>query len=174
MNEPDSCSIFTHRHQGKIIQPHKEKNQRKQSGQRPAFRAVLQKSALAFLAMAPLLLGVIGLVGLFQVIVTPKMLASLFRGNSLFVDTLLGTLTGSIAAGNPIVSYLLGGELLDNGISLYAVTAFILSWVTLGFVQLPAELEVFGGKFTLYRNILSFISTMFIAVLTTLTLQVLS
>ncbi len=124
--------------------------------------------------MAPLLLGVIGLVGLFQVIVTPKMLASLFRGNSLFVDTLLGTLTGSIAAGNPIVSYLLGGELLDNGISLYAVTAFILSWVTLGFVQLPAELEVFGGKFTLYRNILSFISTMFIAVLTTLTLQVLS
>jgi len=124
--------------------------------------------------MAPLLLGVIGLVGLFQVIVTPEMLASLFRGNSLFVDTLLGTLTGSIAAGNPIVSYLLGGELLNNGISLYAVTAFILSWVTLGFVQLPAELEVFGGKFTLYRNILSFIFTMFIAVLTTLTLQVLS
>lgn len=124
--------------------------------------------------MAPLLLGVIGLVGLFQVIVTPKMLTALFRGNSLLVDTLLGTLTGSIAAGNPIVSYLLGGELLDNGISLYAVTAFILSWVTLGFVQLPAELEVFGGKFTLYRNILSFIFTMFIAVLTTLTLQVLS
>ncbi len=174
MNEPDSCSIFTHRRQGKIKKSAGEKNQRKQSGQRPAFRKVLQKSALAFLAMAPLLLGVIGLVGLFQVIVTPKMLASLFRGNSLFVDTLLGTLTGSIAAGNPIVSYLVGGELLDNGVSLYAVTAFILSWVTLGFVQLPAEVEVFGGEFTLYRNILSFIFTMFIAVLTTLTLQVLS
>lgn len=123
--------------------------------------------------MAPLLLGVIGLVGLFQAIVTPKMLASLFRGNSL-LDTLIGTLTGSIAAGNPIVSYLIGGELLDNGISLYAVTAFILSWVTLGFVQLPAEVEVFGGEFTLIRNILSFIFTMLIAVLTTLTLQWLS
>ncbi|HHB76783.1 MAG TPA: permease, partial [Desulfobulbus sp.] len=120
-----------------------------------------------------LLLGVIGLVGLFQAIVTPKMLASLFRGNSL-LDTLIGTLTGSIAAGNPIVSYLIGGELLDNGISLYAVTAFILSWVTLGFVQLPAEVEVFGGEFTLIRNILSFIFTMLIAVLTTLTLQWLS
>ncbi len=150
-----------------------KKNQRKQSGQRPAFRKVLQKSALAFLAMAPLLLGVIGLVGLFQAIVTPKMLATLFRGNSFF-DTLLGTLIGSVAAGNPIVSYLIGGELLNNGISLYAVTAFILSWVTLGFVQLPAEVEVFGGEFTLYRNILSFIFTMLITVLTTLTLQVLS
>jgi uncharacterized membrane protein YraQ (UPF0718 family) len=123
--------------------------------------------------MAPLLLGVIGLVGLFQVLVTPKMLASLFRGNPL-ADTLIGTLTGAAAAGNPVVSYLLGGELLAQGISLYAVTAFILSWVTLGFIQLPAEVEVFGGRFTLYRNILAFVFTMLIAVLTTLTLQALS
>ncbi len=134
---------------------------------------VLQKSALSFLGMAPLLLGVIGLVGLFQVLVTPKMLASLFRGNPL-ADTLIGTLTGAVAAGNPVVSYLLGGELLAQGISLYAVSAFILSWVTLGFIQLPAEVEVFGGRFTLYRNILAFVFTMLIAVLTTLTLQVLS
>ncbi len=123
--------------------------------------------------MAPLLLGIIGLVGLFQILVTPKMLAALFRGNPL-VDTLIGTLTGAAAAGNPVVSYLLGGELLSQGISLYAVSAFILSWVTLGFIQLPAEVEVFGGRFTLYRNILAFVFTMLIAVLTTLTLQVVS
>jgi len=150
--------------------PNKQHNQ---SGKRPPLLKVLQKSALSFLGMAPLLLGVIGLVGLFQVLVTPEMLAALFRGNPL-VDTLIGTLTGAAAAGNPVVSYLLGGELLAQGISLYAVSAFILSWVTLGFIQLPAEVEVFGGRFTLYRNILAFIFTMIIAVLTTLTLQVLS
>ncbi len=147
-----------------------EKKQRKQSPQHPAFLKVLQKSGLSFLAMAPLLLGVIGLVGLFQVLVTPKMLACLFQGNSL-LDTLIGTMTGAIAAGNPIVSYLIGGELLEQGISLYAVSAFILSWVTLGFVQLPAEVEVFGGRFTLYRNLLAFVFTMLIAIVTTLTLQ---
>ena len=150
-----------------------QKKQHKQSGQRPPFLKVLQKSSLSFLAMAPLLLGVIGLVGLFQLLVTPKMLASLFRGNPL-VDTLVGTLTGAAAAGNPVVSYLLGGELLGQGISLYAVSAFILSWVTLGVIHLPAEIEVFGGRFTLYRNGLVFFFTMVIAVLTTLTLQVLS
>lgn len=123
--------------------------------------------------MAPLLLGVIGLVGLFQVLVTPKMLASLFQGSPL-IDTLIGTLTGAISSGNPIISYLIGGELLDQGISLYAVSAFILSWVTLGLIQLPAEVEVFGGRFTLYRNILSFVFTMLIAVVTTLTLQMVS
>jgi len=140
---------------------------------RPSYRKVLQKSILSIWAMTPMLLGIIGFVGLFQVLVTPKMLASLFRGNPI-VDTLVGTLTGAVAAGNPIVSYLIGGELLGQGISLYAVCAFILSWVTLGFIQLPAEVEVFGGHFALYRNILAFVFTMLIAVLSTFTMQVLS
>jgi len=151
--------------------PKKEKNKKLQ--QKPSFLKVLRKSSLSFFAMAPLLLGVIGLVGLFQILVTPAMIASLFQGNS-FLDTLIGTLTGSVAAGNPIVSYLIGGELLDQGISLYAVSAFILSWVTLGLVQLPAEIEIFGSRFTLYRNVLSFIFCMLIAGMTTITLQVLT
>jgi len=150
-----------------------EKNHQRRSPQKPSFLKVLQKSGLSFLAMTPLLLGVIGLVGLFQIMVTPKTLASLFQGNPL-LDTLIGTFSGAVASGNPIVSYLIGGELLNQGVSLYAVSAFILSWVTLGFIQLPAEVDVFGGKFTLYRNILSFIFTIFIAVMTTLTMQVLS
>ncbi len=123
--------------------------------------------------MVPLLLGVIGLVGIFQVMVTPEMLASLFGGNPL-ADTLIGTVTGAVAAGNPLVSYLLGGELLNRGISLYAVTAFILSWVTLGVIQLPAEVEVFGGRFTLYRNILALVFTVLTAILTALTVLALS
>ncbi len=90
------------------------------------------------------------------------------------MDTLIGTLTGGVSVGNPVVSYLIGGELLDQGISLHAVSAFILSWVTLGFIQLPAEVEVFGGYFTMYRNILAFVFTLIIAVLTTISLQVLS
>jgi uncharacterized membrane protein YraQ (UPF0718 family) len=141
--------------------------------QKPTFLKVLRKSSLSFSSMAPLLLGVIGLVGLFQVLVTSAMIASLFQGNPL-LDTLIGTLTGSVAAGNPIVSYLIGGELLDQGISLYAVSAFILSWVTLGLVQLPAEIEIFGSRFTLYRNILSFIFCMLIAAMTSITMQVLT
>jgi len=115
----------------------------------------------------------VGLVGLFQTVVTPKMLASLFRGNPL-ADTLTGTVTGAVAAGNPLISYILGGELLSQGISLYAVTAFILSWVTLGVVQLPAEVEIFGPRFTLYRNLLAFVFTVLTAIAVTLTLQLLS
>jgi uncharacterized membrane protein YraQ (UPF0718 family) len=150
-----------------------KKVNKEQQQSRPPFLRVLAGSSLSFASMIPLLLGIIGLVGLFQVAVTPEMLGSLFGGNPL-TDTFIGTLTGAVAAGNPMISYILGGELLDQGISLYAVTAFILAWVTLGLVQLPAEVEVFGGRFTLLRNLLAFVFTMLTAVLTTLTLQVLT
>ena len=151
----------------------KQKKQMKEPSQKSSFWKILYKSSLSFWAMAPLLFGVIGLVGIFQVLVTPKMLSSLFRGNFM-VDTLIGTLTGAAASGNPVISYMLGGELLAQSVSFYAVSAFILSWVTLSFVHLPAEVAVFGGRFTLYRNILVVVFTIMIAVLTTLTIQVLS
>ena len=144
-----------------------------QNTKKPPFKKILQKSFLTFWAMAPLLLGTIGLVGLFQILVSPRMLAILFQNNP-WIDTFIGTLSGSAAVGNPVVSYLLGGELLQQGVSLYAVSAFILSWVTLGFIQLPVEANILGARFTFYRNILAFFSTMIIAVMTTLTLRMLT
>ncbi|MEN8210491.1 MAG: permease [Thermodesulfobacteriota bacterium] len=148
------------------------KKRYKQTPPRPSFFKILQKNSLAILAIAPLLMGVIGLVGLFQVLVTPKTLSNLFQGNPI-IDTMVGTLTGAVASGNPVISYLIGGELLGQGISLYAISALVLSWVTLSFIHLPAEVEVFGGRFTLYRNILAFCFTIITAILTTLTLSVL-
>lgn len=128
----------------------------------------LIKALSTFISMAPLLLGVIGLVGVMQTYITPDIMASIF-GWGITGDTLLGTLSGAVSSGNPAVSYLVGGELIKEGVSLYAVTAFILSWVTLGIIHLPAETEVFGFRFTLYRNLLSFISTIIIAVATVVT-----
>jgi len=40
----------------------------------------------------------------------------------------------------------LAGELTKLGISLAAITAFILAWVTVGIVQLPAESMIFRQK----------------------------
>ena len=130
-----------------------------------------KKAVSIFISMTPLLLGVIGLVGIMQTYITADMMASIF-GWGIIGDTLIGTFIGAISSGNPTVSYLIGGELLENGVSLYAVTAFILSWVTLGIIQLPAESEVFGFRFTLYRNLLSLISTIIIAIATVITVGI--
>ena len=112
--------------------------------------------------IAPMLLAVIGLVGLFETFITPEMLHALFNKDTLH-DTLIGTLAGGVSVGQPFLSYIIGGELLKEGISLYAVSAFILSFVTLGVIQLPLEFSIFGARFTLLRNLLSIVFAFIIA-----------
>ena len=135
-------------------------------------RSIIQ-SVKSFGNIMPMLVGVVLLMGLFETYVTEDMLKSIFSGNTLS-DTFIGTFVGGVSVGNPVVSYILGGELLSNGISLYAVTAFILSWVTLGVIQLPLEWQLFGRRFTVVRNLLSVIAAFAVTFLTVLTLKVFS
>jgi len=130
-----------------------------------SFTKELKKATLGVISMLPMVFGIVGLVGLFLSFVSKESLTSIFSGN-VISDTLAGTLAGAVAVGQAMISYIIGGELLSSGISLYAVAAFILSWVSLGFIQLPAEAEVLGVKLTLIRNILALISTILIAILT--------
>lgn len=129
------------------------------------------KSAKSFAKIAPMMLAIILLMGLLQSYVTKEMLASLFSGHIL-TDTFIGTVAGGVSVGNPAISYVLGGELLQSGVSMYAVTAFILSWVSLGVVQLPLEFELFDKRFTILRNLLSFIAAIVVSILTVVTLEV--
>ena len=80
---------------------------------------------------------------------------------------------GSISVGHPIVSYIIGGELLEYGVSLIAVTAFVLAWVSVGIVQLPAESLMLGKRFAFSRNAFAFITAIVIAILTVITLSIL-
>jgi len=120
--------------------------------------------------MLPIIAGVVMLVSLFLALVPSSSYAKVFTGSE-WADPLAGALIGSISSGNPVVSYIVGGELLNQGVSLIAVTAFILSWVTVGMIQLPAESLMLGKKFALIRNAVSFIASLIVAYLTVLTLS---
>lgn len=115
----------------------------------------------------PILLGVLLLIGLVNTLVHKEFFARIFTGNRA-LDPLIGAIFGSIAAGNPMTSYVIGGELLKNGISLVAVLAFIVSWVTVGSVQLLAESMSLGKKFALLLNGIALLMAVVIAVLTVL------
>ena len=119
----------------------------------------------------PLIFGTILLVSLISTIIPKDFILIIFK-NNLFSDPLVGSIFGSIFAGNPVVSYIFAGELLKQEISLIAVTAFIVSWVTVGIIQVPAEIAILGKKFTLLRNISAFIFAIIVAILTVLILKI--
>jgi predicted Fe-Mo cluster-binding NifX family protein len=127
-----------------------------------------KRSGQQLVNLLPIFVGVILLVGLFNAFISKELLSSIFSGNTM-LDILCGVGFGSILAGNPINSYVIGGELLEHGVSLFAVTAFIVAWVTIGLVQLPAEMSALGKKFALIRNVLSFVLSIAISIFTVLT-----
>jgi len=126
----------------------------------------LFKSGREILNLLPLLFSMLMLIGLISLI--PKSLyLKLFNDN--FLDPVIGAIIGSISVGNPVTSYILGGEMFLQGISLIVITAFIVTWVTVGIIQLPLEIKTFGKKFAITRNILSFLIAIIVSILVVLT-----
>ncbi len=129
------------------------------------FKQSLIKSWRSIYNLLPVLIGVILLISLVNALMPKAYYSKLFSKN-IFLDSIIGSGLGSIMAGNPITSYILGGEFLKQGISLVAVTAFMVAWVTVGIVQLPAESLMLGKKFAIMRNILSFLFSIMVAIVT--------
>lgn len=136
----------------------------------PRLTRSLRKTAWTFVGLLPVIVGMLLLTSLAVTAFPERISADLF-GNSDALDALIGASVGSVAAGHPLASYLLGGELLRSGVSLIAVTALIVSWVTVGLVQLPAEALMLGVRFAAYRNVICFFSAIAIAFLAVYSLR---
>lgn len=130
----------------------------------------LKTTAWRFFNLLPIIVGMLLLTSLVLTALPKGISAEMFGGNDA-IDALIGASVGSIAVGHPLASYLLGGEFLKAGVALIAVTAFIVSWVTVGIVQLPAEALLLGGRFAAYRNVICFFSAIAVAFLTVYTLR---
>ena len=113
------------------------------------------KTTQVFKTVVPMLTGVLLLVSLLHQFFKNNY-QHWFSGN-LILDPFIGAIAGSISFGMPITSYVAGGELLHAGVSLLAVTAFIMSWTTVGLIMIPLEASVLGIRFAIIRNVLNFI-----------------
>ncbi len=126
---------------------------------------VWRKTVRQFSAIVPMLLAIVLLIGLFRVHVHKDTLFRIFSGKP-WHDVFAGSLLGSLFTGNPINSYIIGDSLLEMGVSPYAIAALMVTWVTVGLVQLPAEIEFLGLRFALARNSGAFFLSLFIAFVT--------
>ena len=130
----------------------------------------LHKTFHALLHMLPIIIGMLLLTSILITLFPREVIAQIL-GQGNMADSLIASGIGSIAAGHPIASYLVAGELLSAGAGLVAVTAFIVAWVTVGIVQLPAEAMLLGVRFALWRNLICFLSSIAIAYLVVFTLM---
>jgi len=131
----------------------------------------ISKTNKGIFNMLPLIFGILLLVSVLNVLIPKETYLKFFTGN-LILDALKGTFLGSVLTGNPITGYVLADNFLKNGVSLVAVTSFLTAWVTVGVVQLPAEIIALGKRFAIARNMISFLFSILVAIVTVLILKV--
>jgi len=134
------------------------------------FTSSLRKTLASFVRLLPIILGML-LLTMLVLTFMPDTVSSRLFGHGDLLDTLLGAGLGGVSVGHPLVSYILGGELLAGGVSLYAVTALLVSWVTVGVVQMPAEAMMLGWRFAVLRNLLALAGSVLLAFLVVGTLK---
>ncbi len=119
-------------------------------------RQAARRTAIAFAKTIPIVLGVLALASLVTAAIPPQSISRALPMESV-LGPVFGAMVGSVAAGHPVTSYVLAGELMSAGASLATITALVVSWVTVGIVHLPAEAAILGARFALWRNAISFI-----------------
>ncbi len=105
---------------------------------------------------------------LLPILIWVLLLVSLIN-NSLFVNNILKTLDdnilsifiadiiASISAWNAINSYIIADWIWNLENHTKIITTFLIAWVTVWIIQIPAEIYFFWKKFALIRNLISFI-----------------
>lgn len=136
------------------------------------FRKDAEKARLSLITarqtlwrMAPLLLSIFALIGLFQEFVPAAMIRSWLGAENHLLSLLNGGLVGAVAIGPPVAAFPIAGSFIDTGAWPPAAAAFIVSWISVGVVSLPVEAHVFGWRFALWRNFITFIAALLIGLL---------
>ncbi len=102
----------------------------------------------------PILLGVILLISLFQHYISFDFLSHI---DNQILAWFIANILWSISTGNPINSYIIAIWIGNIGFYTFIISVFLIAWVTVGIVQLPAEAFYFGKKYAITRNLLAFI-----------------
>lgn len=111
------------------------------------------------------IIGVLLLIGLILALIPEDTIRQLLGGGSLLLSTVGAAIVGTITLIPAFVAFPLIGSLKASGANLMVLTGFLTTLTMVGFVTFPLEKRTFGLKFTVRRNLLSFVAAIVIALM---------
>ncbi len=133
-------------------------------------RQALKIAYNSFRNILPSMLGIIGLIGLMLALVPRETIEGLF-GNNSPAGILIISAAGSVMLIPAFIAFPLAASLLQAGASIMAVSSFITTLLMVGVLTAPMEIQYFGKKFTILRNVFSLAAALGIAVIMGVVLQ---
>ena len=115
--------------------------------------------------MAPVFMTMLMVVAIVLYLVPNETISTVLGNKNLLSGTLIASLVGSLTMMPGPIVYPLCGILREQGVPYTVISAFSISLMMVGIVTFPLEKSYFGVRFTIFRNILTFIITLIIAIL---------
>ena len=111
----------------------------------------------------PVLIFVFVLMGLIQAYVSRETIAAILGKQTGIVGIIYAELVGSVALFLPPAVFPFGGYLHDNGAAYGPIAGFVFTAILIGVTTLPLEFKLLGKRFTIARNIFTFVIAFFVA-----------
>lgn len=125
----------------------------------------LKKAFFMGKGMALSILGVIFATGLVLAVLPPQQIAAVIGKQHVLLATIFSAAFGTITLIPAFIAFPLIGTLSSAGVGIMPAVAFLTTLTMVGVATFPLETKAFGLKFTLTRNILSFIFAIIIALI---------
>jgi len=120
-------------------------------------KQALKAAGKISLTVFPVLFLIFILMGVTSVFVSKEMIASWLGRSSGGLGIIIGELVGSFALIQPAAVFPYAGILHEKGADYGSLFGFVMTAILIGITTLSLEIKLFGKKFTIVRNILTFI-----------------
>lgn len=121
-----------------------------------------KKSKKMMQNMIPQIVSILIIIGYLMALFPQEVIKNVL-GEDTVVSTILAALVGAITIIPAFVAFPLVGSLVDQGASIVVGVSFLTTLTMVGIATFPIEKQEFGLKFTLIRNIMSFVFAIIIA-----------
>lgn len=119
-----------------------------------------------FVIILPAFLIMLILVSLLLFLLPDEVISACLGGDNRYLSTLLASTFGSITLMPGYIVFPLCGILLGKGVPYMVLSAFTTTLMMVGVLTYPIEKQYFGAKVTIIRNIMSFLTALFVAIMT--------
>ena len=116
-------------------------------------KMALTKAWKSFENILPQFLAILVIIGIIFAILSPSTIQVLLGSNSGFLGVIGASLIGAITLIPGFVAFPLAAALLNSGAGYMQITAFVASLMMVGIVTLPLEIQTFGKKAAVIRNV---------------------
>jgi len=126
-------------------------------------KMVLKKAWKSFENIMPQFLSIILLIGVMLAVLTPEQISMFLGKESGIMGVIMAAFIGAITLIPGFVAFPLASALLQNGAGITQIAAFVSTLMMGGIVTIPVEIQYFGKKVTIIRNLSAFVFSLVVA-----------